>query len=133
MKTSLRFGAAILSVILVSLPALAQGGASAQMSRFSDGGVAFQYPATWTLSDKSSTENQHLVLELKGTSAQIMVLVERTPSTKPGERTAALQARNTAFADLMTKELEKVGATVQRSDVTTDVGGVQAEGIRLRA
>jgi hypothetical protein len=103
------------------------------MERFSDGGVAFQYPATWTVSDKSTTESQHLVLELKGTAAQIMVLVERTPSTKPGERTAMLHARNTAFADLMTKELEKVGATVQRSEVTTDVGGATAEGIRLRA
>ncbi|HEY0320738.1 MAG TPA: hypothetical protein VGC66_07295 [Pyrinomonadaceae bacterium] len=133
MKISLRFGATILLALLVSLPALAQGGASAQVARFSEGGVAFQYPATWTLSDKSNTENQHLVLELKGTAAQIMVLVERIPSTKPGERTAALQARNTAFADLMTAELEKVGATVQRSEVTTDVGGVQAEGIRLRA
>lgn len=132
MKISLRFGATILLALFVALPAFAQVG-SAQMSRFSDSGVTFQYPAAWTLTDKSTEENQHLVLELKGTAAQIMVLVERTPSTKPGERTAALRARSTAFADLMTKELEKVSDTVQRSEVTTDVGGVTAEGLKLRA
>jgi hypothetical protein len=133
MKITRRLATTILLALLVSMPALAQGGGAAQMARFSEGGVAFQYPSTWTLSDKSSTENQHLVLELKGTAAQIMVLVERTASTQPGQRTAALQARTNTFADLMTKKLEEVGATVQRSDVTTDVGGVPADGLRLRA
>lgn len=132
MKISLRFGATMLLALFVALPAFAQGG-SAQMRRFSDGGVTFQYPASWTLTDKSTAESQHLVLDLKDTAVQIMVLVERTPSTKPGERTALLRARNTAFADLMTKELEKVGTTVQRSEVTTDVGSVTADGLRLRA
>lgn len=132
MKTSLRFAALLLFALSVCLPALGQG-SDVQMARFSNGGVAFEYPATWTLSDKSSAENQHLVLELKGTAAQIMVLVERSPSTQPGQRGTALRARTTAFADIMTKELEKLGATVERSEVTTDVGGVQAEGIRLRA
>lgn len=132
MKISKRHPAVILLMLLVSLPAFAQGG-STRLETFSDGGVTFKYPATWTLSDKSSADNQHLVLELKGTAAQIMVLVERTPSTKPGERTAVLTARTNAFADIMTKELEKIGATVTRSEVSTDVGGLQADGLRLRA
>jgi hypothetical protein len=132
MKNSQRHAAALLLMLLVSLPAFAQGG-SPRLETFSGGGVSFQYPATWTLSDKSSAENQHLVLELKGTAAQIMVLVERTPSTKPGERTAVLTARTNAFADIMTKELEKIGATVTRTEVSTSVGGVQADGLRLRA
>lgn len=132
MKTSRRFAASILLALFVSTSALAQGGAT-EMERFASGGVAFQYPAKWTLSDKSTTETQHLVLELKGTAAQIMVLVERTPSTQPGQRTAALRERTTKFADIMTTELEKTGSTVQRSEVTTEAGGVQAEGLRLRA
>jgi hypothetical protein len=132
MKISQRLAATLLLALLVTLPALAQGG-GAQLERFSNGGVTFQYPSQWTLSDKSNADNQHLVLELKGTAAQIMVLVERAPSTQPGQRTAILRARSTAFADIMTKELEKIGATVQRSEVTTDVGGVPADGLRLRA
>lgn len=132
MKNSQRFAATLLLALLISLPAFAQGGA-AQLERFSSGGVSFQYPSRWTLTDKSNADNQHLVLELKGTAAQIMVLVERTPSTQPGQRTAILRARSTAFADIMTKELEKIGATVTRSEVTTDVGGVAADGLRLRA
>ncbi|MBD0372176.1 MAG: hypothetical protein ICV60_15145 [Pyrinomonadaceae bacterium] len=134
MKISQRIVAALLLALLIPLPALAQGvSAAAQMERFSDGGVAFQYPSTWTLTDKSNAQNQHLVLELKGTAAQIMVLVERTPSTKPGERTAALRTRSTTFADIMTKELEKLGATVERTEVSTTAGGVQADGLKLRA
>jgi hypothetical protein len=134
MKTSQRLAATLLFALFVSLPVFAQGGGgAAQVARFSEGGVAFQYPSAWTLSDKSSAENQHLVLELKGTAAQIMVLVERTASTQPGQRTAALEARTNTFADLMTKKLEEVGATVVRTEVTTDVGGVPADGLRLRA
>jgi len=133
MKTSLRLAATILIAFVFFLPALAQGGGSAQMSRFAEGGVSFQYPSAWTISDKSTAQNQHLVLELKGTAAQIMVLVERTPSTQPGQRGEALRTRTNVFADLMTKELEKVGATVQRSEATTEAGGVQADGLRLRA
>src|SRR4051812_1673422 len=105
MNINLRLAAAILLVLFVSLPAFAQG---AQLARFSDGGVTFQYPSAWTLADKSNEGNQHLVLELKGTSAQIMVLVERSPSTQPGQRMEALRTRTTTFADIMTKELEKV-------------------------
>ncbi|HYO92541.1 MAG TPA: hypothetical protein VEQ40_12930 [Pyrinomonadaceae bacterium] len=132
MKISQRVAAILLLALLVSPPALGQG-TGAQMQRFSSGGVSFQYPVQWKLTDKSNDTSQHLVLELNGTSAQIMVLVERTPSTQPGQRTATLQARSNAFADIMTKELEKTGTTVQRSDVTTDVGGVAADGLRLRA
>jgi hypothetical protein len=134
MKISQRLATTLLLALLISLPAHAQGGgAVAQVERFSGGGVTFQYPSQWTLTDKSSNSSQHLVLELKGTAAQIMVLVERTPSTQPGQRTEILRARSTAFADIMTKELEKVGTTVQRSEVTTEVGGVAADGLRLRA
>lgn len=132
MKTSLRFVAALLFAIAVPLHAPAQG-SDAQMTRFSNGGVTFEYPAPWTLTDKSTEENQHLVLELKGTAAQIMVLVERKPSTQPGQRGTALRDRTTAFADIMTKELEKLGATVERTEVTTNVGDLEADGIRLRA
>ena len=132
MKTNRRFAASILLALFVSISVPAQAG-RAEMQRFAGGGVAFQYPATWTLSDKSTEANQHLVLELKGTSAQIMVLVERTPSTQPGQRAGVLRTRTNMFADLMTKELEKTGTTVQRSEVTTEAGGIQADGLRLRA
>lgn len=133
MKTSQRSSAAILLTLLLSLTAFAQQGGSAEMSRFSSGGVSFEYPSTWTLSDKSTPDNQHLVLERKGTAAQIMVVVERAPSTQPGARGNALRLRTNLFADLMTKELEKVGATVERTETTTNVGSVQADGLKLRA
>lgn len=132
MKTRQAFAAIIILALFISTNAWAQTSGQT-LARFSNGGVTFQYPSAWTLTDKSTESNQHLVLELKGTAAQIMVLVERTPSTQPGQRGEALRTRTNTFADLMTRELEKVGATVQRSEVTTDVGGVQADGLRLRA
>jgi hypothetical protein len=132
MKTSLRLAVSILLTLSISAHLRAQGG-NPQLERYSGGGVTFQYPSAWTLTDKSTSDNQHLVLEMKGTSAQIMVLVERVPSTQPGQRGAALRARTTKFADLMTDELKKTGSDVQRSETLTEAGGVQAEGIRLRA
>ncbi|HEX8747957.1 MAG TPA: hypothetical protein VF717_12215 [Pyrinomonadaceae bacterium] len=132
MKITQRLAAILLLALLASMPASGQE-TGAQTERFSVGGVSFQYPARWTLTDKSNEHTQHLVLELKGTAAQIMVLVERAASTQPGQRSQVLQLRTTAFADIMTKELEKTGTTVQRADVTTDVGGVPADGLKLRA
>ncbi len=128
MNTSRRFVVILFLSLVVSLPALAQ-----ENKRFAGGGLSFDYPAAWSISDKSTPDNQHLVLELKGTAAQIMVLVERTASTQPGQRGAALASRTTTFADLMTQEFEKIGAPVQRSDVQTEAGGVMADGLRLRA
>lgn len=133
MKTIRRYSAAILLTLLVSLTAFAQNRGGVEMASFSNGGVSFQYPSTWTLSDKSTQDNQHLVLERKGTSAQIMVVVERVPSTQPGQRGNALRLRTSLFADMMTKELEKVGATVERTETTTNIGSLQADGLRLRA
>jgi len=132
MNINRRLATAILLALLFSLPAFAQG-AGAQMERFSNSGLSFQYPSAWTLEDKSTEDNQHLVLELKGTAAQIMVVVERKPSTQPGQRMEALRTRTTAFADIMTKELEKLGATVERTEVSTQAGGEAAEGLKLRA
>ena len=128
MFTSRRFVVTLFLSFIVSLPAAAQ-----ENKKFTGGGLSFDYPSVWTISDKSTPDNQHLVLELKGTAAQIMVLVERTASTQPGQRGAALTQRTTTFADLMTKEFEKIGAPVQRSDVQTEAGGVLADGLRLRA
>jgi hypothetical protein len=133
MNINQRLATAILLALLFSLPAFAQGAGGAQMERFSASGLSFQYPSAWTLADKSTEDNQHLVLELKGTAAQIMVVVERKPSTQPGQRMEALRTRTTAFADIMTKELEKIGATVERTEVSTEVGGQAAEGLKLRA
>jgi TonB family protein len=52
---------------------------SAAAEHFSKDGISFDYPAGWSLSDKSSGQLQHLILTRAGSSALIMVVAQREP------------------------------------------------------
>ena len=52
---------------------------SAAAEHFSKDGISFDYPAGWSLSDKSSEQLQHLILTRAGSSVLIMVIAQREP------------------------------------------------------
>jgi TonB family protein len=61
----------------------------AAVEHFSKDGVSFDYPAGWSLADKSSEQLQHLILTRAGSSALIMVIAQRTPLQSYAELRAA--------------------------------------------
>ena len=77
MKTSL-------SLIFILLAALARVPASQQtpaggVEHFTKDGLSFDYPAGWTLEDKSNAQVQHLVLKRSDSTALIMVVSQLDP------------------------------------------------------
>jgi TonB family protein len=74
----------LLLLLFIVLPALvrvpatprSQGG----VEHFSKDGLSFDYPAGWTLEDKSKDEIQHLVLRRPDSSVLLMVVAQRDPA-----------------------------------------------------
>jgi TonB family protein len=72
-----------------SPPAVSTQSPPAAVGHFSKDGVSFDYPAGWSLDDKSSQQLQHLILTRAGSSALIMVIAQREPLHNYGELRAA--------------------------------------------
>ncbi|MFL6257004.1 MAG: energy transducer TonB [Pyrinomonadaceae bacterium] len=63
----------ILVIFLSAMPAAPQGGAG----HYSKDGLAFDYPAGWTLSDTSNAELQRVLLTRAGASNVILIFAQR--------------------------------------------------------
>ena len=76
MKASLLIIAVVLAA-LARVPAAPR--AQGVVEHFSQDGISFDYPAGWTVEDKSTAELQHLVLRKPESTALIMVIARREP------------------------------------------------------
>lgn len=124
----LAIGLTFLAILFVALPALAMP----QARQFNRDGSSFSYPADWTLTDESDANAQTLNISKGNDEAKIIIVVLRSPM----DATQMAQAQplvTNAIVDAMSQEIAKLGAQVQRGSVSEAIGGVQAQGIRLRA
>ncbi len=120
---------AMSAVLLLAWPVLAVFNQSSQFNR---DGLSFSYPSDWRLEDASDATAQTLNLDRGKDDAKIIVVVLRTQLS--GAQLAEVQPKMTsALAEAMVEEIQKLGAQVQRSGVSEMIGGVQAQGVRLRA
>ncbi|HEX8559189.1 MAG TPA: TonB family protein [Pyrinomonadaceae bacterium] len=107
MKTSL-----LLLLILLApagrVPAPAQTPAGAGAGSFSKGGLSFDYPAGWSLEDKSGADVQHLILTRPNSSALIMIVAHREPLQNLGQFAAARHAITQPYLESIAGQL---GAT----------------------
>src|SRR5262252_10378775 len=76
--------------LLLSLPgvALAQGGAK----HFAKDGLSFDYPDGWTITDKSNSDAQDLMLTRTDNNAQIRIYVHRGRVDSPEKLAQAKKA-----------------------------------------
>ncbi|HEX6186538.1 MAG TPA: hypothetical protein VFZ40_00545 [Pyrinomonadaceae bacterium] len=106
--------------------------ATGQVNQYARDGLSFSYPADWPLTDESDAAAQTLNLDRGKDEAKIMILALRQ-QLNPSELGPA-QARVTeALVSALVQELAKVGAQPERSAISESIGGVHAQGIRLRA
>lgn len=116
------------AILFIALPVLA----FAQANQFNRDGLSFSYPAEWTLADESDTNAQTLTLDRGKDEAKIIIVVLR--SQLNSTQVAQVQPTMTnAIVDAMAQEIAKLGAQVRRGSISEAIGGVQAQGIRLRA
>ena len=117
--------------LLIVLVALAVG-VSAQTNRYLRDGLSFTYPSDWPLSDESDASAQQLNLDRGQNEAKIMIVALRAQLNS--QQIAEVQPKMTAaLADGLAQEIAKLGAQAQRSSITETIGGVTAQGVRLRA
>jgi TonB family protein len=103
-----------------------------EVKHFAEGGLAFDYPAGWTLTDKSHAQAQHLALTREGSPALIMVVAQRDIITTPAQLMAAHGNVRTPLIEIMA---QKLGITKKPVGENTDclkIGERVASGFRLR-
>jgi len=70
---------AILLSLLILFTCATTAQTPASSEHFAKDGLSFDYPAGWTLADKSGDVAQQLILLLQGSSARVQVVVHRQP------------------------------------------------------
>lgn len=106
--------------------------AMGQANRYSRDGLSFSYPAEWNLKDESDAQVQTVSLDRGKDEAKIIIVALRQQLTA-AEAVQAQPAVTQAVADNLAQSMQQLGAQVERSTTTASIGGVQAQGVRLRA
>ncbi len=104
----------------------------AQTNHYLRDGLSFSYPSDWPLSDESDTNAQQLNLDRGQNEAKIMIVVLRGP-LNPQQLAEAQPKMTEAIVSGLAQEIAKLGAQAQRTSITENIGGLSAQGVRLRA
>ena len=120
----------ILSIsIACSAIALGQTGNEKQ---FADGGLTFNYPSGWSLQDDTNQDAQQLTLARAGNDAQIRVFVHKGRVTQekfPDAKKAFIDPYVVATG----KQFIAMGAKPSQAPDSTQIAGLQAEGVAITA
>jgi TonB family protein len=122
-----------LSIIIsfLTLSVYAQS-AGPEVNHFASEGISFDYPAGYSVTDESTAEVQQFTLTQRGSSVQVVIVAKRG-FIRRTELSAAIEN----FAEPLVKNLTiKVGQgkrTPVRTNIQTQVGQMEVEGLRLRA
>lgn len=106
--------------------------ASSDTKHFEKDGLSFDYPANWQLSDQSTPQMQFLQL-LRDGYAEIRIRSPREPANSPQKEAEAKRLMQEQYVDSFAKNIEGAGLHPNRSSVTTQIAGGDAEGARVRA
>jgi TonB family protein len=102
-----------------------------ELNHLATGGISFDYPAGYTVTDKSTPEHRNFVITRQGSSIQLAIIAMRR-LISPNELPAAIE-------DFKEPIIKKVGTTLsltgspERTDIKSQLGSREAEGVRLQA
>lgn len=122
--------AVAMMVSLLSLNAYAQV-SDPELNHLATAGISFNYPAGYSVADKSTPEVQEFVITRQGSSIQLTITALRR-LISPNELPAAIE-------DFKEPIIKKVATTLGLTDspdrtvIKTQLGSREAEGVRLRS
>jgi hypothetical protein len=126
-----------LTLILTCLFALlVAGGIVAQdpnTKHFDKDGLSFDYGKDWTLTDESNSDAQQLTLNRADSDAQIRFFVHRGKVNSPERMAQAKSKLVDPYIEYTAKQFVQMGAKPERVPATSQIGGVNADGIRITA
>jgi TonB family protein len=103
----------------------------AAVEHFSKDGLSFDYPAGWTLADRSSQQLQHLILARADSSALVMVIAQREPLQTSAQLRVARDAVTTPYVEGLAKQLAVVKVPSWSDAQCLRVGSQIATGFSL--
>jgi hypothetical protein len=115
------------ALLLITTSAGAQ---DANVKHYDKDGLSFDYPANWQLSDKSTGQMQFL--ELTQGDVTIRVRSPRESLKTPEKEAHAKKLFQDQYVDNFAEQFQQQGMQPKRSPATIQLGGGDAEGIRLR-
>jgi hypothetical protein len=118
-----------LAALLFAFAATAQTG----NKHFAKDGLSFDYPDGWTITDDSNGDAQQLTLGRSDSPAMIKFFVHRGKVNTPEKLAQAKSKIIEPYVAYTEKQFVSMGAKPQRADATTQIAGVNAEGIHLTA
>ena len=103
----------------------------ANVNHFAKDGLSFDYPKSWQLSDQSSQQMQ--LIELTLGDITIRIRSPREYLKTPDKEAHARKLFQDNYVNDFFNQVQQAGMTPKRSVVTTQIGGADAEGARVRA
>jgi TonB family protein len=116
-------------VALARVPAAQQTPAGG-VEHFSKDGLSFDYPAGWTLEDKSNVQVQHLILRRSDSTTLIMVVAQREPLQNRGQLIGSRVTVTKPYVDNLAQQLGAKAPDGPDQDCLS-VGESLAPGYRL--
>ena len=107
--------------------------APSDAKEFNKDGLSFSYPSGWTFNDTSNPDAQQMTFGRADSDAQITVFVFRTPVTTPEKIAESKRVLVDKYVASTTKSFEQAGAKPESSPTTTEISGIKAEGVKIRA
>lgn len=115
---------------LLCASATAQSPAGA-VGHFSKEGLSFDYPAGWTLDDRSSEKIQHLILRRPGSSVLVMVVAQREPAQTVEQLLAARNSVTMPYVASLARQLGSTYVPAAGDGRCLEVGERFATGFRI--
>ena len=101
--------------------------------KFTKDGLSFDYPDGWTVTDESNTDAQQLTLNRADSDALIKFFVHRGKVNTPDKLAQAKARIIEPYLSYTEKQFVGMGAKPERVPANTQIGGVDAEGVRITA
>jgi len=123
------------TLIFATAPLLLLASAFAQdpnIKHFAKDGLSFDYSNGWSIVDESNTDAQQLSLT-RGDEALIKFFVHRGRVNSPDKMALAKTKLIDPYVEFTAKQFVQMGAKPERIPASTEIGGLPAEGIRIKA
>jgi len=100
---------------------------------FTKDGLSFDYPDGWSVADESTSDAQQLTLTRTDSPAMIKFFVHRGKVNTPEKLAQAKAKIIEPYVAYTEKQFVSMGAKPQRADATTQIAGMNAEGVHITA
>lgn len=118
----------LLTLLLSAVPAQSPPDV---VKSYAKDGLSFNYPAGWTVTDKSNAQAQHLILSLEKSSVIIMVVAYRELLTNKEQVYLARRAITEPYVESIAKNFTASGHPVERDNPCIEVESVKVTGERV--